>query len=140
MQDFVPRPIPRPSEAQREFNAGLGRVQAKLLRALDLVADQYVEQYSAALLAEHGPEVFAAAREHGVWLMEAFMYRFHPRTLRLAEIVAAGEIGAPTLIRASFGFTVADPANANEVTALGNVNCQTTAHVRPSSCCRRFSR
>ena len=55
--------------------------------------------------------MFAAAREHGVWLMEAFMYRFHPRTLRLAEIVAAGEIGAPTLVRASFGFAVIDPAN-----------------------------
>jgi predicted dehydrogenase len=55
--------------------------------------------------------MFEAARKHGVWLMEAFMYRFHPRTLRLAEIVAAGEIGAPTLIRASFGFAVSDPGN-----------------------------
>jgi predicted dehydrogenase len=55
--------------------------------------------------------MFAAAGEHDVWLMEAFMYRFHPRTLRLVEIVAAGEIGTPTLVRASFGFAVADPAN-----------------------------
>ena len=55
--------------------------------------------------------MFEAAREHRVWLMEAFMYRFHPRTLRLAEIVAAGEIGTPTLIRASFGFAVSDPGN-----------------------------
>jgi len=55
--------------------------------------------------------MFAAAREHGVWMMEAFMYRFHPRTLRLAEIVAAGEIGTPVLVRASFGFAVSDPAN-----------------------------
>jgi predicted dehydrogenase len=55
--------------------------------------------------------MFAAAQEHGVWLMEAFMYRFHPRTLRLAELVAAGDIGAPTLVRSSFGFTVTDAAN-----------------------------
>ena len=55
--------------------------------------------------------MFEAAREHGVWLMEAFMYRFHPRTQRLAEIVAAGEIGTPVLVRASFGFAVSDPAN-----------------------------
>jgi predicted dehydrogenase len=55
--------------------------------------------------------MFAAAREHDVWLMEAFMYRFHPRTLRLAELVAAGEIGTPTLVRASFGFAVTDTAN-----------------------------
>jgi predicted dehydrogenase len=55
--------------------------------------------------------MFEAAREHGVRLMEAFMYRFHPRTLRLAEMVAAGDIGAPTLVRSSFGFAVADTAN-----------------------------
>ena len=52
-----------------------------------------------------------AARQHGVRLMEAFMYRFHPRTLRLAELVAAGDIGAPTLVRASFGFPLTDAGN-----------------------------
>jgi D-xylose 1-dehydrogenase (NADP+, D-xylono-1,5-lactone-forming) len=51
------------------------------------------------------------ARECGVWLMEAFMYRFHPRTLRLQELVAAGDIGAPALVRASFGFPIADEGN-----------------------------
>jgi xylose dehydrogenase (NAD/NADP) len=55
--------------------------------------------------------MFAAARESGVRLMEAFMYRFHPRTRRLAELVAAGDIGAPTLIRSSFGFALTDTAN-----------------------------
>jgi xylose dehydrogenase (NAD/NADP) len=62
--------------------------------------------------------MFTAAREHEVWLMEAFMYRFHPRTLRLAEIVAAGEIGTPTLVRASFGFAVVDPGNVRLSAAL----------------------
>jgi D-xylose 1-dehydrogenase (NADP+, D-xylono-1,5-lactone-forming) len=52
-----------------------------------------------------------AARDAGVWLMEAFMYRFHPRTLRLQELVRAGDIGAPTLVRASFGFPLNDPDN-----------------------------
>ena len=56
--------------------------------------------------AAEAETMFAAAREADVWLMEAFMYRFHPRTLRLAELVAAGDIGAPTLVRASFGFPV----------------------------------
>jgi len=51
------------------------------------------------------------AHEHGVWLMEAFMYRFHPRTLRLAELVRAGEIGEARLVCSSFGFTVTDTAN-----------------------------
>jgi predicted dehydrogenase len=43
--------------------------------------------------------------------MEAFMYRFHPRTLRLQELVAAGDIGPPVLVRASFGFRLTDESN-----------------------------
>ncbi|MFL6128976.1 MAG: Gfo/Idh/MocA family protein [Mycobacteriales bacterium] len=50
-------------------------------------------------------------RECGVRLMEAFMYRFHPRTLALAGMVARGDLGEPRLLRASFGFTVTDIAN-----------------------------
>ena len=48
--------------------------------------------------------VIAAAREHDVFLMEAFMYRFHPRTRRIAELVEGGTIGTIKLIQASFGF------------------------------------
>jgi D-xylose 1-dehydrogenase (NADP+, D-xylono-1,5-lactone-forming) len=55
--------------------------------------------------------MFEAARDNGVWLMEAFMYRFHPRTRKLAELVAAGDIGAPTLVRSSFGFGLTDRGN-----------------------------
>jgi predicted dehydrogenase len=43
--------------------------------------------------------------------MEAFMYRFHPRTLKVKELIDGGAIGQVRLIRASFGFAVADPAN-----------------------------
>jgi predicted dehydrogenase len=50
--------------------------------------------------------MFEAARAAKVWMMEAFMYRFHPRTLKLQELLAAGAIGAPRLVRASFGFTI----------------------------------
>lgn len=48
--------------------------------------------------------VIAAARAHDVFLMEAFMYRFHPRTRKIAELVQSGAIGAVKLIHASFGF------------------------------------
>lgn len=61
--------------------------------------------------AAEAEEMFGAAREHGVWLMEAFMYRFHPRTLALQALVAAGEIGEVRLVRGSFGFTITDTAN-----------------------------
>jgi predicted dehydrogenase len=56
-------------------------------------------------------EMFAAARDAGVWLMEAFMYRFHPRTLKVGELVAAGTVGDQRLIRASFGFAATNPAD-----------------------------
>ncbi len=46
----------------------------------------------------------AAARAHGVFLMEAFMYRCHPQTAKLAELVRAGAIGELRLISAVFCF------------------------------------
>jgi D-xylose 1-dehydrogenase (NADP+, D-xylono-1,5-lactone-forming) len=55
--------------------------------------------------------MFQAARDAGVWLMEAFMYRFHPRTLKIQELISGGAIGKLQLIRASFGFSVTDPTN-----------------------------
>ncbi|HEU4328548.1 MAG TPA: Gfo/Idh/MocA family oxidoreductase [Roseiflexaceae bacterium] len=55
--------------------------------------------------------MYAAADAAGVTLMEAFMYRFHPRTLAVQDLLRQGAIGELRLIRASFGFTVSDPAN-----------------------------
>jgi predicted dehydrogenase len=55
--------------------------------------------------------MFEAARAAGVWLMEAFMYRFHPQTLKIQELIAAGAVGQVRMIRAVFSFTVSDPAN-----------------------------
>jgi predicted dehydrogenase len=55
--------------------------------------------------------MFEAARAAGVWLMEAFMYRFHPQTLKVQELIAAGAIGEVRLVRAAFCFTVSNPAN-----------------------------
>jgi predicted dehydrogenase len=46
--------------------------------------------------------VIAAAKQHDVLLMEAFMYRLHPQTRRLVELVRGGAIGELRLIRASF--------------------------------------
>jgi len=45
-----------------------------------------------------------AARQHGVFLMEAFMYRCHPQTAKVVEIVRSGRLGEIRLIRASFAF------------------------------------
>lgn len=48
--------------------------------------------------------VIGAAREAGVFLMEAFMYRCHPQTARLVELIRGGRIGEVRLIQATFSF------------------------------------
>lgn len=45
-----------------------------------------------------------AARQEGVFLMEAYMYRCHPQVARLCELIREGAIGEVRHIRASFGF------------------------------------
>jgi D-xylose 1-dehydrogenase (NADP+, D-xylono-1,5-lactone-forming) len=54
---------------------------------------------------------YDVARDADRLLMEAFMYRHHPQTARVAQLVADGAIGRLRLIRASFAFSLADPAN-----------------------------
>jgi predicted dehydrogenase/aryl-alcohol dehydrogenase-like predicted oxidoreductase len=74
-------------------------------------------------LGVNGAEVMAAveaARRHDVFLMEAFMYRCHPQTQRLAELVREGAVGEVRQIQATFAFASAsspesrlfDPARA----------------------------
>lgn len=48
--------------------------------------------------------IVAAAREHGVFLMEAFMYRCHPQTAKLVELLRAKTIGDVRAIQATFSF------------------------------------
>ena len=45
-----------------------------------------------------------AAREGGVVLMEAFMYRFHPRTERVSKLIRDGAIGPLRAIQSTFTF------------------------------------
>ncbi|HVU16850.1 MAG TPA: Gfo/Idh/MocA family oxidoreductase [Candidatus Didemnitutus sp.] len=47
-------------------------------------------------------KIIAAARRHRVFLMEAFMYRCHPQTAALADLVRRGAIGELRLIRSAF--------------------------------------
>ncbi len=48
--------------------------------------------------------VVHAARENDVFLMEAFMYRCHPQTAKIAELVREGAIGKVQMIQATFSF------------------------------------
>jgi predicted dehydrogenase len=54
----------------------------------------------------------AAAETAGKWLMEAFMYRFHPQIPLAKQVLDSGRIGALRTIRASFTFNSApNPEN-----------------------------
>ncbi len=56
-------------------------------------------------------EMAAAADANGVKLLEAFMYRFHPRTQKVLEMVRAGDIGDLRVIRSSVTFRLTQPEN-----------------------------
>ncbi len=60
---------------------------------------------------EEVERAFDAAERADRLLMEAFMYRHHPQTKKLKEIVEGGRIGELRLIRASFSFMLDDPTN-----------------------------
>jgi predicted dehydrogenase len=66
------------------------------------------EKPLAPSAADASPAI-AACEAAGVFLMEAAMYRFHPRMQRLRELVATGMLGSPRLIHAAYTFTMAAP-------------------------------
>lgn len=57
--------------------------------------------------AGEAAEMAAAAAKSGSLLMEAFMYRFHPRSRRIRRMVAEGELGELRLVRAAFCYAMA---------------------------------
>jgi predicted dehydrogenase len=59
-----------------------------------------------ALNRADAAQMIAAARAHGVLFMEAFMYRCHPQTARVAALIREGAVGRVGLVQASFGFRV----------------------------------
>jgi xylose dehydrogenase (NAD/NADP) len=56
-------------------------------------------------------EAFGLAERNGLVLVEAFMYRHHPQTRRVAELVVGGAIGRLRLVRASFSFRLDDESD-----------------------------
>jgi predicted dehydrogenase len=61
-----------------------------------------------------------ACRRHGVLLMEAFMYRCHPQTANIVELVRGGALGRVRLVQATFSFSLPfDPGHRLFNKALG---------------------
>lgn len=92
--------IPLPNGMHREWTIRSARAGKHVLCEKPLAMD-----------ASECLEMEAAAQEHGVKLMEAFMYRFHPRTERVVEMVRSGRIGTPEAIRSRFTFRLQSPDN-----------------------------
>jgi len=57
-----------------------------------------------ALNAAEAEQMAAVCAQAGVILLEAFMYRFHPQTVRLRQLVNEGAIGSVKVIRGGFSF------------------------------------
>jgi len=75
-----------------------------------------------ALNAADAERVVAACARHGVPLMEAFMYRFHPQNVRVQELLVEGVIGVVSEVRASLAVSLLgtpDPTNVRLQPALG---------------------
>jgi len=63
--------------------------------------------------------IVAAASEAGVVVAEAFMYRHHPQTAKVRELVEAGAIGRLRFVRGTFSFTLTRPDDVRLDPALG---------------------
>lgn len=88
-----------------------------------------------ALTPEEVDRVAAAARDRGVVVAEAFMYRHHPLTARVVELVRGGAIGALRAVRGTFSFPLTRPADVRLVPEWGggatwDVGCYPVSYAR----------
>jgi len=69
--------------------------------------------------AKEAEEVVEYVNSKGVKLMEAFMYRFHPKWKRAKELVEHGEIGKVLSIHTVFSYSNNDPDNIRNIKDYG---------------------
>ena len=100
--------IPLPNSMHREWTIRAAQAGKHVLCEKPLAMD-----------ASECIEMEAAATEKGVKLMEAFMYRFHPRTERVVELVRGGRIGKLGAIRSAFTFRLTRTDNIRLDPTLG---------------------
>ena len=89
-----------------------------------------------ALTVDEVDAVKSAAHKHERVVAEAFMYRHHPQTLKVLEIVKSGSLGTLKLIRGSFSFVISreedirllDPAMGGG--SIWDVGCYPISYAR----------
>jgi D-xylose 1-dehydrogenase (NADP+, D-xylono-1,5-lactone-forming) len=72
-----------------------------------------------ALNADEIQAMIAAAEANGVQLMEAFMYRYHPRFQAARQLVCQGAIGELKTIESAFTFKLEDTSNIRFQSEMG---------------------
>ncbi len=92
--------IPLPNSMHREWT----------IRALEAGKHVLCEK-PLAMDAAECEEMADAADAAGRILMEAFMYRFHPRTERALALLAEGVVGELRVVRSAFTFKLTRPDN-----------------------------
>lgn len=68
--------------------------------------------------AAEAEQMVAAFGARGLLLAEGFMYRFHPQTERVKELVMSGAVGALKVLQASFTFTIRGENNIRLASGL----------------------
>jgi predicted dehydrogenase len=87
--------IPLPNQLHKEWT----------INALEAGKHVLVEK-PFAMNASEAEAMAGAAQRYGRLLMEAFMYRFHPRSQRIKQLVDEGALGRISLVRSAFTFPV----------------------------------
>jgi len=88
-----------------------------------------------ALSNEEVNEMTNASIKAGVVLTEAFMYRHHPQTLKVKELIEAGAIGEVLLVRGSFSFPLSRKMDVRLKPELGggslwDIGCYPVSYAR----------
>jgi predicted dehydrogenase len=70
--------------------------------------------------AAEANQMVEAVKEADVFLMEAFMYRCHPQTAKIVEIIRDGAIGNVRVIQAAFSYSLGEKEEAYQNIRLRN--------------------
>ena len=88
------------------------------IKALQAGKHVLCEKPMVLTLAE-ADQIIAATQETGKVVAEAFMYRHHPQTLKVKELIDSGAIGEMQLIKGAFTFTLKREGNFRWVREYG---------------------
>jgi D-xylose 1-dehydrogenase (NADP+, D-xylono-1,5-lactone-forming) len=88
------------------------------IRAAEAGKHVLCEKPLALSLAEVD-QMMAAAKKHNVVITEAFMYKHHPQTLKVLDLITQGAIGDLLLIKGAFTFNLDRPDDVRWVPEWG---------------------